>query len=264
MDVIELRQEFFQHTVVNDERLSYDDIRAANQRPLSAVNAKVTERAGADRAKDLFSADAAMDHFVVGDPNVPNDGSQRSAADSGDEDDDDDLQPDTVLKAGLGGSNSSATAEAVPELSTALSQSVQQFFGELPNEIRQGLGSNNWVVSGAHTATGKPLLANDTHLPLGVPNLFYPMHLSAGTLNVGGSSVAGVPFIILGQNEHISWGATVSYADVTDTFQEQIVPDSNSPNGLSIVHEGQYEPIIPIPEVRVIEANAVGFGTPAR
>src|SRR5260370_27974042 len=99
--------------------------------------AKVTERAGADRAKDLFSADAAMDHFVVGDPNVPNDGSQRSAADSGDEDDDDDLQPDTVLKAGLGGSNSGATSLAAPDLSTALSPSVQQFLGELPNEIRQ-------------------------------------------------------------------------------------------------------------------------------
>ena len=67
-------------------------------------------------------------------------------------------------------------------------------------------GSNEWGISGEHTTTGFPMLANDTHLPLGVPNLFYPMHLSAGTINVGGSSVAGVPFIILGQNENISWG----------------------------------------------------------
>src|SRR2546426_30751 len=110
-------------------------------------------------------------------------------------------------------------------------------------------GSNEWGISGAHTTTGFPMLANDTHLPLGVPNLFYPMHLSAGTLNVGGSSVAGVPFIILGQNQNISWGATVSYADVTDTFQEQLVPDANSPSGLSIVHEGKNEPIFAVPEV---------------
>jgi penicillin amidase len=52
--------------------------------------AKVTQRVGADRAKDLFSEEAAMDHFVIGDPNVPNDGSQRSSADADDEDDDDD------------------------------------------------------------------------------------------------------------------------------------------------------------------------------
>jgi len=66
--------------------------------------AKVTERAGADRAKDLFSEESAMDHFVVGDPSVPNDGSQRSAADNDDEDDDD-IQPDTVLKARRAGVN---------------------------------------------------------------------------------------------------------------------------------------------------------------
>jgi penicillin amidase len=110
-------------------------------------------------------------------------------------------------------------------------------------------GSNEWGISGAHTTTGFPMLANDAHLPLGVPNLFYPIHLSAKTFNVACSSVAGVPFIILGQNENISWGATVSYADVTDTFLEQIVPDGTSPSGLSIVHKGKNEPIIPIPEV---------------
>ena len=60
--------------------------------------AKVTERAGAERAKDLFSEEATMDHFVVGDPKVIDDGSQRSAADD-DEDDDDDMAPDDVLKA---------------------------------------------------------------------------------------------------------------------------------------------------------------------
>jgi penicillin amidase len=186
--------------------------------------AKVTERAGADRAKDLFSADAAMDHFVVGDPNVPNDGSQRSAADSGDEDDDDDLQPDTVLKAGLGGSNSSATSEAAPDLSTAASQSVQQFFVELPNEIRQGLGSNNWVVSGAHTATGKPLLANDTHLDLWIPPIWYEIHLTAPGWNVKGFALPGAPMVVIGHNDRIAWGFTNSGADVQDLYVETFNP----------------------------------------
>ncbi len=59
----------------------------------------MTARVGADRAKDLYSQEAAMDHFVVGDPNRPGDGSQRSGKDPDDEDDDDDMTPDDVLKA---------------------------------------------------------------------------------------------------------------------------------------------------------------------
>jgi penicillin amidase len=110
-------------------------------------------------------------------------------------------------------------------------------------------GSNEWVVDGEHTTSGFPMLANDTHLLLGAPSLFYPIHLRGGRINAAGSSVPGVPCIILGQNEKITWGATVSYADVTDTFQERIVPDADSPSGLSIVHQGQKEPVIPIPEV---------------
>src|SRR5438874_8841285 len=66
----------------------------ADTREREMNRAKVTERAGSDRARDLFSPESTMDHFVVGDPNVPDDGSQRSATDP--DDDDDDMQPDTV------------------------------------------------------------------------------------------------------------------------------------------------------------------------
>ncbi len=105
--------------------------------------AKVTERAGKDRAKDLFSEEAAMDHFVVGDPNVQNDGSQRTAADPDDEDDDDDMQPDTVLKAKIDPMHGIHRSESPADLTSALSESVQDFVEESQNEIRQGLGSNN-------------------------------------------------------------------------------------------------------------------------
>jgi penicillin amidase len=141
--------------------------------------AKVAERAGADRAKDLFSLEAAMDHFVVGDPKVIDDGSERSAAGTDDEDDDDDIQPDTVLKAGRGAAAGLAATESEPDLTAALAQSIQESLRESNNEIRQGLGSNNWAVSGAHTATGKPLLANDTHLELSIPSIWYQIHLTA-------------------------------------------------------------------------------------
>ena len=188
--------------------------------------AKVAERAGADRAKDLFSEEAPMDHFVVGDPKVIDDGSQRSAADSGDEDDDDDMQPDTVLKARREASTSVLAAESEPDLTAALSQSIQDFLEESKNEIRQGLGSNNWVVSGAHTATGKPLLANDTHLELSIPSIWYEIHLTAPGWNVKGFTLPGAPMIVIGHNDRIAWGFTNNGADVQDLYVETFNPAS--------------------------------------
>jgi penicillin amidase len=188
--------------------------------------AKVMERAGADRAKDLFSQEAAMDHFVVGDPNVLNDGSQRSAADADEEDDDDDMQPDTVLKAARGVSNGAAAPEGTPDLTSALSQSIRGFLAESVTEIRQGLGSNNWVVSGAHTATGKPLLANDTHLELSIPPIWYEIHLTAPGWNVKGFTLPGAPMVIIGHNDRIAWGFTNNGADVQDLYIESFNPAS--------------------------------------
>ena len=187
--------------------------------------AKVAERAGPDRAKDLFSEEAAMDHFVVGDPKVIDDGSQRSAADS-DDDDDDDMQPDTVLKARSGVLPNIATRESDPDVTSALAESVQAFLSESKNEIRQGLGSNNWVVSGAHTATGKPLLANDTHLELSIPSIWYEIHLTAPGWNIKGFTLPGAPMIIIGHNDRIAWGFTNNGADVQDLYVETFNPAS--------------------------------------
>ncbi len=188
--------------------------------------AKVIARAGADRAKDLFSEEAAMDHFVVGDPHVPNDGSQRSASDTGDEDDDDEMQPDTVLKAGPGFANDVATPERAPDLSSALAQSIQGFLENTESEMRQGLGSNNWVISGAHTATGKPLLANDTHLELTIPPIWYEIHLTAPGWNVKGLTFTGAPMVVIGHNDRIAWGFTNNGADVQDLYIESFNPSS--------------------------------------
>jgi penicillin amidase len=187
--------------------------------------ALVTERAGVDRARDLFSEEAAMDHFVVGDPNVVNDGSQRSAADD-DEDDDDDMEPDTVLKAGVASSHGISAPESAPDLSSALLPAVQGLLEESRSEIRRGLGSNNWVVSGAHTVTGKPLLANDTHLELNIPSIWYEVHLTAPGWNVKGFTFPGAPLVIIGHNEHIAWGFTNNGADVQDLYIETFNPAS--------------------------------------
>jgi penicillin amidase len=94
-------------------------------------------------------------------------------------------------------------------------------------------GSNQWAVAGQHTTSGKPLFANDPHLSLGTPSTFYPIHLTAGAFDAMGSGFAGVPFVIVGQNRDIAWGSTVNPMDVTDVYAEQLVPDPNSPSGLS-------------------------------
>ena len=72
----------------------------------------------------------------------------------------------------------------------------------------EGVGSNNWVVAGSHTTTGAPLLANDPHLKLSSPALWYFARLEAPGLKVAGATLPGLPVVVLGQNEQIAWGAT--------------------------------------------------------
>jgi penicillin amidase len=81
-------------------------------------------------------------------------------------------------------------------------------------------GSNNWVVSGAHTVTGKPLLSNDMHLGHQMPNLWYEAHLKSGDLDVAGVTLPGVPYVIVGHNQRIAWGCTNVGPTVTDAFIE--------------------------------------------
>ena len=100
----------------------------------------------------------------------------------------------------------------------------------------EGMGSNNWVVSGVRTESGKPLLANDPHLGLGAPALWYFAHLAARDgLNVIGASLPGVPGIVLGRNSRIAWGFTNTGPDVQDLFIEKINPANpnqyQTPNG---------------------------------
>jgi penicillin amidase len=100
--------------------------------------------------------------------------------------------------------------------------------------VDEALGSgasNNWVVSGARTRSGKPLLANDPHLRLAAPGTWYLVHLAlqqpgADTANAVGASLAGVPLIVLGRGDHVAWGFTNTGADVQDLFIEKVNPDN--------------------------------------
>ena len=183
----------------------------------------VTAKAGPELAKDLYSPDAAMDHFVVGDPNADREAHAASQSDSDQDDDDDEMDPETVLKAKRE-VDSLPNAAGLPDLTSALAGEVRDWIGESRREIRQSLGSNNWVVSGEHTATGKPLLANDMHLELTLPPIWYEVHLTAPGWNVKGFALPGAPMVVVGHNDRIAWGFTNNGADVLDLYIETFNP----------------------------------------
>ena len=95
-------------------------------------------------------------------------------------------------------------------------------FGREParDEEDRMLGSNNWVISGAHTMSGKPLVSNDMHLGHQMPNLWYAAHLRAGDFDVAGVTLPGYPCVIVGHNRRIAWGATNLGPTVEDAYVE--------------------------------------------
>ena len=100
------------------------------------------------------------------------------------------------------------------------------------------LGSNNWVVSGAHTVSGKPLLSNDMHLHHQMPNLWYEAHLrcssaACGNFDVAGVTLPGYPYVIVGHNQRIAWGFTNLGPTVEDVYVETFNSDGQylTPDG---------------------------------
>jgi penicillin amidase len=103
-------------------------------------------------------------------------------------------------------------------------------------DFRGGMGSNNWVLNGSHTKSGKPLLANDPHLGHSIPSVWYMIHLQAPGLNVSGVSLAGLPLVVIGHNEHIAWGVTNTGPDVQDLYAENF----NLRDSTQYLHNGQW------------------------
>ena len=112
-------------------------------------------------------------------------------------------------------------------------------------------GSNNWVVSGAHTASGKPLLSNDMHLAHGIPGIWYEADLEAPTeaaepFHAAGVSLPGVPLIVVGHNNHIAWGFTNLGADVQDVYIETTRGAGASAEFQAT--DGSWQPVLHLPE----------------
>ena len=105
----------------------------------------------------------------------------------------------------------------------------------------QGIGSNSWVVAGSHTTTNKPLLANDPHLGPGMPSVWYQMGLhcravsAACAYDTSGFTFAGMPGVVIGHNNTVSWGFTNLGADVTDLYLEKVTgPDTYLVDGKDV------------------------------
>ena len=183
----------------------------------------VTAKVGPERAKDLFSQDSSMDRYVVGDPNISRD---PHGAQSDDDPDDDEMDPEDVLKASRGRTTNPDLSAELPDVTSALADSVRDWLHDSQRQIRQALGSNNWVVNGDHTATHRPLLANDMHLELTLPSIWYEVHLTAPGWNVKGFALPGAPMVVVGHNDRIAWGFTNNGADVLDLYMETINPEN--------------------------------------
>jgi len=87
---------------------------------------------------------------------------------------------------------------------------------------REGLGSNNWALAGSRTTTGAPILANDMHLQMGLPCIWYENHLVGGDLDVTGVTFPGIPGVVSGHNGHVAWGFTNGFPDVQDLYVERL------------------------------------------
>jgi penicillin amidase len=115
--------------------------------------------------------------------------------------------------------------------------------------------SNSWVIAGTRTKSGKPILANDPHLPIEFPSVWYEMHLVAADLDVMGVTIPGVPFVALGHNARLAWGMTATNADVEDLALERVNPQKKQ-----AMYRGQWVPI----EVTPADIPVRGRSTPIR
>jgi penicillin G amidase len=190
------------------------------------VREKILAKLGPDLTADLYVNSSWRDRP----PTEARRMEDEPAAKSADDDDDDDEE---VEPAGGGRLISGLPAEHVPQrLKPSFFQGLNGSAEALPYpkpiyELEEAEtfrpGSNDWVVSGQHTVSGKPLLSNDMHLDHQMPNLWYEAHLRtiSGNFDVAGVTLPGIPFVIVGHNQRIGWGFTNVGPTVEDYFIEE-------------------------------------------
>jgi penicillin amidase len=117
--------------------------------------------------------------------------------------------------------------------------------GVAAGDPEAGQGSNNWVVAGQRTPTGKPMLASDPHIAFDAVSCWYEVHLSGGSFQVAGMAYAGMPAVMFGRNERVAWGCTNNICSQRDLYQEKTDPDHPG----YFLHDGRWEPARELEEV---------------
>jgi penicillin G amidase len=129
---------------------------------------------------------------------------------------------------------SSSITNSIPSLDWTLVQARFTSLDSLLGPSGAGIGSNSWAISGSLTASGKPLLANDPHLSIQMPSIWYQVGLHCRPISttcpyeVAGFSFPGVPGVVIGHNQNIAWGFTNTGPDVMDLFIEKVNPDNQN------------------------------------
>src|SRR5439155_19730556 len=123
--------------------------------------------------------------------------------------------------------------------------------GVAVSEPQSGQGSNNWVLAGKRTRTGRPLLASDPHIAFDAVSCWYEVHLCGGSFNVAGASYTGMPGVLIGRNERVAWGITNNICSQRDLYQEKTEPAH--PN--CFLYDGRWEPARELEEVIRVKAG---------
>ncbi|WP_407569581.1 penicillin acylase family protein [Deinococcus altitudinis] len=140
-------------------------------------------------------------------------------------------------------------ADALAQLQTQLAAAASLGFANVP-----GKGSNDWVIGGGRTASGKPILADDPHLALSAPMLWYLADVQGPTLHAIGATLPGLPGVVIGRNDRVAWGVTNVNPDVQDLFVEapgaaltsrtEVIKVKGKPDVRLLVQESAHGPVV--------------------
>src|SRR5580698_2217808 len=172
--------------------------------PPALTREKILAKLGPELTADLYVNSSWRDRPPTEARRIDDEPAAKSTDD--DDDEDEEVQPE--------GSGKLISSEDSTQPHMAHAFSSQEAYSFRP-------GSNDWVVSGQHTVSGKPLLSNDMHLDHQMPNLWFAAHLKSGNFDVAGVTLPGVPFVIVGHNQRIGWGFTNVGPTVEDDFIEE-------------------------------------------
>lgn len=175
-----------------------------------------------------------------------------------------DLRQSNLLSPGASSTQALALQGQLTKEFIQLLSATEQIRAALHLQDASSKGSNNWVVSGKYTTTGKPILVNDPHLDISAPMIWYLVDIKGPNLHVVGASVPGTPVILIGHNDRVAWGETNADPDVQDLYIEPtsvplktIVEKINVRGGKTIDYKVRVSPQGPIIS-DVTEAGLVG------